>query len=122
MLGVEQWAELRRQHFVKGISIRELHRRTGLDRKTIRRALRSSEPPRYERASEPSKLDPFKEQIKELLREDPKIPGARIRDILSERGYAGGKTILDDHLREVRPLFAKIRTYQRTSYDRIIPA
>jgi transposase len=46
VLGVEQWAELRRLHFVGGVSIRELARRTGLDRKTVRRALRSELPPR----------------------------------------------------------------------------
>ena len=31
-------------------------------------------------------------------------------------GYAGGKTILDDYLREVRPLFDRPRTFQRTVY------
>jgi hypothetical protein len=31
-------------------------------------------------------------------------------------GYAGGKTIVDDYLREVRPLFDPPRTYQRTIY------
>jgi len=37
--------------------------------------------------------------------------------VLAEVGYEGGKTILDDHLREVRPLFLpRPRTYQRTQY------
>jgi hypothetical protein len=36
---VEQWAEIRRLHFVKGISQREIRRRTGLHRDTIRRAI-----------------------------------------------------------------------------------
>ena len=40
MVGVEQWAEVRRVHFVRGLSIREIHRRTGLHRDTIRSALR----------------------------------------------------------------------------------
>ncbi len=30
MLDVERWAELRREHFVRGVSIKELMRRTGL--------------------------------------------------------------------------------------------
>ena len=38
---MEKWADLRRLHFVEGISIREIARRTGLDRKTIRKALRA---------------------------------------------------------------------------------
>ena len=47
MLEVERWAELRREHFVRGVSIKELMRRTGLARNTIRAALRSSEPPTF---------------------------------------------------------------------------
>lgn len=49
MIGVERWAEIRRMHFVKGLSIKEIHRRTGLHRKTIRRALRLDEAPRNPR-------------------------------------------------------------------------
>lgn len=58
MVGVERWAEIRRAHFVEGVGIRALARRTGLDRKTIRRALRSDSPPRYVRRPVRSKLDP----------------------------------------------------------------
>lgn len=68
MIRVEQWAEIRRLHFVKRLSIKEIHRRTGLHRQTIRRALRSEGPPRYERPPRPSKLDPFKEEVHRLLR------------------------------------------------------
>ena len=39
MVGVEQWAEIRRLYRVDGVSIREISKRTGLHRKTIRRAL-----------------------------------------------------------------------------------
>ena len=82
MLDVEQWAELRREHFVRGVSIKELMRRTGLARNTIRAALRSEAPPGFRCPERPSKLDPFKEEIHELLRADPALPGdcpARVR-------------------------------------------
>ena len=36
MISVEQWAEIRRLHFVKGLSIKEIQRRTRLHRQTIR--------------------------------------------------------------------------------------
>jgi predicted transcriptional regulator len=39
-------SEVRRLHFAGGLSIREIHRRTGLHRDTIRGALRSDEAPR----------------------------------------------------------------------------
>jgi hypothetical protein len=113
---VEQWAEIRRMHFVERLSIKEIHRRTGRDRKTIRRALRSAEPPRYRRVCEPSKLDPFRDEIDRLLRSDPRLPGKRIRELIEELGYGGGKTILDDYLRELRPRYLVRRTYQRTLY------
>jgi transposase len=116
VVGVEQWAEVRRLFFVRGLSQREIHRRTGLHRDTIRNAINSDTPPRYERASSGSKLDPFKEEIHRLLKGDPRLPGQRIRELICELGFDGGKTIVDDYLREVRPLFEPPRTFQRTVY------
>jgi transposase len=116
VLDVERWAELRREHFVRGVSIKELVRRFGVDRNTVRRALRAAEPPRYERSRTPSKLDPFKQEIHELLRADPKLPGVRVRELIEPLGFDGSKTIVDDYLREVRPLFLPQRTFQRTVY------
>jgi len=116
VVGVEQWAEIRRLYFVKRLSIKEIVRRTGRGRNTIRRALRSAEAPRYRRPPRPSKLDPFREEVHRLLRSDPCLPGKRVRELLEEQGYAGGKTILDDYLRELRPLFLPQRTFQRTQY------
>lgn len=116
MLDVERWAELRREHFVRGVGIKELARRYGVDRNTVRRAVRSEQPPRYQRPVVVSKLEPFKDEVHRLLSEDPKLPGVRVRELIEPLGFAGGKTIVDDYLREVRPLFKKIRTYQRTVY------
>jgi transposase len=79
LVGVEQWAELRREHFVGRVSIKELARRSGLSRNTVRAALRSTAPPRYRRESGGSKLDPFKSEIHRLLGEDAAITGQRIR-------------------------------------------
>lgn len=117
MVRVERWAEIRRAHFVEGVGIRALARRTGLDRQTIRRALRGDSPPRYERRPAASRLDPHKGEIHRLLRTEPNLPATRIRELIAEQGYAGGRTILDVYLREVRPLFAPPpRTFQRTLY------
>lgn len=117
MVSVEQWAEIRRLHFVRGLSIREINRRTGLHRDTVRRAISSDQPPRYERAPTGSKLDPFRDEIHRLLRADPTLPGVRIRELIAPLGFDGGKTILDDYLREIRPLFVPPpRTFQRTVY------
>jgi transposase len=117
VVGVEQWAEIRRLHFVKGLGIREIHRRTGLHRETIRRAIASDGPPIYERARAGSKLDAFKDEIHRLLAQEPKLPGVRVRELLEPLGCTAAKTVVDDYLREVRPLFApRPRTFQRTVY------
>src|SRR3954452_22008412 len=117
VVGVEQWAEIRRLHFVKGLSQREIHRRTGLHRDTISKAVNGSEPPLYKRAPAGSKLDPFKEEIHRLLREEPKLSGVRVRVLREPLGCAASKTVVDDYLREVRPLFApRPRVFQRTVY------
>jgi transposase len=116
VVGVEQWAELRREHFVRGVSIKALVARTGLSRNTVRAALRAAEPPRYRREPAGSKLDPFKDEIHRLLKNDAELTGQRIRELIAPLGFEGGKTIVDDYLREVRPFFADQRTFQRTIY------
>jgi transposase len=117
LIEVEQWADIRRMHFIEGVAIKEIARRTGRDRKTIRKAIRSSEPPNYERtARAPSKLDPYRDQIARLLRDVDGITNTRIRELITDAGYAGGKTILDDYLRELRPSVCPKRTHQRTVY------
>jgi transposase len=116
VVGVEQWAEIRRMHRVERLSIREIGRRTGLHRKTVRRALAAEVPPKYSRPAAVWKLDPFKDWICEQLQVDPSIQSLRLREMASELGYEGGKTIFDDYVREVRPRFLVKRTFQRTIY------
>jgi transposase len=114
VVGVEQWAELRREHFVAGKSIKRLVRDTGFSKNTIRRALRSETPPSYQRAAKTGVLEPFKSEIHRLLKDDPALPGVRVRELLEPLGCAAGKTVVDDYLREVRPLFAPPpRTFPR---------
>ena len=116
MLVVEQWAELRRLHFIEHVPIRELARRKGLQRATVRRAIRSADPPKYSRPVRSSKVDPFKPEIARLLKDEPRLPVVRLRELLQPLGYVGGESILKEHVREVRPLFLTPRTYQRTVY------
>jgi transposase len=94
VLEVERWADLRREHFVRGVSIKELARRTGLARNTIRVALRSNVPPEFCCPERPSKLDPFKDEVHRLLKAEPRLPGVRVRELIEPLGFDGGKTIV----------------------------
>ena len=116
MVRVEQWAEIRRLHLVEGVSIREIARRLGLYRQTIRRVLERELPPLYARRAAGSKLDPLKEEIQRLLRDQPRLSGVRVRELLAPLGCEAGRTTVDAYLREVRPLFAPKRAFRRVSY------
>jgi transposase len=116
VLEVERWAELRREHFVRGVSIRELAARTGVSRNTVRRALRTDAPPAFSCPPRPSKLDPFRDEIHRLLRADPRLPAVVVREQIAPLGFEGAQTIVNAYVREVRPLFLPVRTFQRTIY------
>ena len=113
---MEQWAELRREHSCGGVSIKELaadglESQHGPARRCARRRRRG-----IERAPAGSKLDPFKDEIHRLLRAMRRCPAQRIRELIAPLGFEGGKTIVDDYLREVRPLFVDAADLQRTVY------
>lgn len=116
MVGVEQWAEVRRMKRVDGLSAREISRRTGLARDTVSRLLAAEKPPAYSRGPSGSILDPFKDWICEQLDEDATTTSQRLRELAEEIGYQGSKTIFDDYVREMRPRFLAKRTFQRTIY------
>lgn len=78
------------------MSIRAIARKLGRDVKTIRAAL--GRPPG---TPAPSKLAPFKDVVRELAAKGLFAP--RILREIRERGYTGGKTMLGDFLRSIRP-------------------
>ena len=93
---------LRRQ----GLSIRKIAAVSGVSRNAVRRALRSSIPPNGKRQRfQDVKLASYYEQIAMWLRDPVKShwTGARMLDELQDLGYNGGRTILMDYLRRVRP-------------------
>jgi hypothetical protein len=88
-------------HRVERLSIRGISRRTGLHRRTVRRALTAGTPPRYARPAAPSELDPFRHWICEQLQADPTIQSLRLREMAAELGDEGGETIFGDYVREM---------------------
>jgi transposase len=112
---VQDWAEVRRLHR-DGWSNTAIAEKFGMSRNTVAALIAKSEPPRYERTPAGSMLDPFGDAIAAMLDEDPRAPATVIRERLQALGYAGGITILKEHLAELRPKFVAARSYQRTTY------
>jgi transposase len=87
------------------INISEVSRRSGYDRKTIRKYLAIAPenfPAEKERAKRTSKLDPYKEYISKRLNEQPEITAKKLLDEVRKEGYTGGYTILKEYVITVR--------------------
>ena len=110
---MEDWAEIRRLYRAEGMGIKAIARHMGVARNTVREAIRSDEPPRYERARKGSRVDAVEARIVELLREFPQMPAT----VIAERiDWTGGMTVLRDRVAELRPLFVPPDPCQRTAY------
>jgi len=110
---VEDWAEIRRLHRAEELGVKMIARRLGIARNTVRAALRSVAPPRYERTSQGSIVDVVEPEIRELLAEFPEMPAT----VIAERiGWSRGMTVLRDRIGELRPLFSPPDPSQRTWY------
>lgn len=65
-------AKIRRMHIRDGLPVREIARRTGLSRNTIRNWLRQQDvvEPQYPKRENPSVVDPWVDQLRAWLRAD----------------------------------------------------
>ena len=87
---------IRRWHFREHLSIREICRRTGLSRNTIRKYLRTDGvEPAFKIPERPSKLDPFADRLSAWLKTEANKPRKQKRTILQlhadlvSLGYGG---------------------------------
>jgi transposase len=87
---------IRRWHFREHLSIREICRRTGLSRNTIRKYLRSDTvEPTFKVPDRPSKLDPFADRLSAWLKTEANKPRKQKRTVLQlhadlvSLGYGG---------------------------------
>ena len=79
LIDLEDWAEIRRLHKAEGLGIRTIARRLGVARNTVRAALGSDAPPRYERTPQGSIVDGAEPEIRGLLAEFPEMPATVVR-------------------------------------------
>ena len=114
VIGVEDWAEIRRLRRVEKLAISAIARRLGIARNTVKKALASDEPPKYVRAAKGSIVDAVEPAVRELLRTTPQMPAT----VIAERiGWERSITVLKDRVRELRPYYLPADPATRTSYD-----
>ncbi len=77
-----------REVYEQGVSVTEIARRTGRDRKTVRKWIRSQELPKPRKRPRPSILDPFKEFIVAQMQKGVTNAERMLVD-LRKRGYKG---------------------------------
>ena len=98
-----EWAQVRALA-ADGVSQREIARRLGINRRTVRGLVEADEPPRYERAPAGSMLDPLEPVLRRLLEEWPQIKAPRVTEVLrDDYGYAGSVDLVRKRLAALRP-------------------
>jgi transposase len=113
VLIVEDWAEIRRLRRSEGVSISEIARVVGCSRNTVKAALASEGPPRYERAPAGSRVDEYEPRIRELLRAFPRMPAT----VIAERvGWPYSIRTLSGRVAELRPAYLLPDPAGRTAY------
>lgn len=75
---MEDWAEIRRLHRAEGVPIKAIARRLGIARNTVRSALSSDAPPKYQRAGKQSLVDAVEPEVRKLLMVDARMPATVI--------------------------------------------
>jgi len=111
---VEDWAEIRRLRRAEKLSISEIARVLGISRNTVRGALESGAPPRYERKPAGSIVDVVEPRIRELLKAYPTMPAT----VIAERiGWTRSIRVLSARVAELRPAYLPPDPAGRTSYE-----
>jgi transposase len=113
VLTVENWAEIRRLHRSEQIPIKVIARVMGISKNTVKAALRSEGPPRYERAGTGSIVDEVEPRIRELLKAWPTMPAT----VIAERvGWIRSIRVLQERVAELRPIYLPPDPASRTAY------
>jgi len=90
VLGVEDWAEIRRLRRPEAMSISQIARVVGLARNTVKAALSSDGPPKYRREPAGSLVDGVEPRVRELLKAYPSMPATAIAERVGWPRWHGG--------------------------------
>jgi transposase len=114
VLSVEDWAEIRRLHRAEGLPIKVIARVLGVSRNTVRAAIASDGPPKYQRRPAGSIVDVVEPRIRELLAAYPRMPAT----VIAERiGWTRSIRVLSGRVAELRSAYLPPDPASRTGYE-----
>src|SRR6516162_9721601 len=94
--------------------VKAIARAMGISRNTVRAAVGSDRPPKYERKPAGSVVDGFEPRIRELLKAYPAMPAT----VIAERiGWQRSIRVLRDRVAELRPAYLPPDPASRTAYE-----
>lgn len=95
------------------MGIKTIAKTLGISRNTVRAAIASDAPPKYQRRSVGSAVDGFEDAIREQLRAVPTMPAT----VIAERvGWTRGITVFKERVAELRPAYLPPDPASRTTY------
>jgi transposase len=113
VLSVEDWAEIRRLRRSEGLPVAQIARVLGISRNTVKAALASDGPPKYQRPPRGSVADGFEPRMRELLAAFPQMPST----VIAERiGWPYSIRTLSGKVAELRPGYLPPDPASRTMY------
>jgi hypothetical protein len=94
--------------------MRSIAERLEISRNTVAKAVASTSPPHYQRATATTSVSPFEAQIRSLLTEYPMMPAT----VIAERiGWTGSSSYFRKQIAKIRPDYAPKDPADRIDYE-----
>ena len=93
--------EIHRLHNL-GLTERKIARKLRLSRPTVKKYIENPNPQRPKPIIRASKLDAYKDRIKQFLEDDPQVKAPVVLQRIAKQGFDGKITIVRDYLKKLR--------------------
>ncbi len=114
MLHIENYMDIKSLH-QQGLSIRAISRQSGWSRQTVRAALLDKVPKPFQKPSKTSKLDPYKDHVRQRY-EQCALSAVRLQEEIRPMGYQGSRITLQRFIRSLQPAW-KLRSQLTVRFE-----
>lgn len=102
MTDYETFQAIKHLHENENLNVSQIAKELNLSRPTVRRQLGKKKYVKVDRVSRPSKLDPYRDMIRDYVNRHD-YSAAQIFRMIKEEGYDGGDSILRAYVAKIRP-------------------